>query len=454
MSRIITHQHLSRRAVLRGLGATIGLPLLDAMVPALGTGTREVAAATKGVARLAFVYVPNGIVMEDWTPATAGRDFALPRILEPLAKLREEVLILSGLDDHNGKALGDGAGDHARAGASFLTGVHCKKTAGADIRGGVSADQIGAQLLAGRTRFASLEVGCEDSRTVGNCDSGYSCAYTNSLSWRTPTTPMPPEINPRLVFERLFGTEDPSLPAEVRARRRASRRSILDLVREETNGLTRRLGAADRRKIDEYLFAIREIETRIAQAEADGEGALTPSIEKPAGIPTYLTEYAGLMYDLLTLAFQADLTRIATFVLAREGSMRVYPEIGIPDPHHPLTHHMNNKEWIEKVIRINRYHLELHTAFLEKLHSIPDGDGTLLDRSMIVYGSGLSDGNRHLHERLPILLAGRGNGQLTPGRHLEYPDGTPVTNLYLSLLQRLGVEPEKIGDSTGKLAYL
>jgi len=272
VSRIITHQHLSRRAVLRGLGATIGLPLLDAMVPALGTGTRKVAAASQGVARLAFVYVPNGIVMEDWTPAATGRDFALPRILEPLAKLREEVLILSGLDDYNGKALGDGAGDHARAGASFLTGVHCKKTAGADIRGGVSADQIGAQLLAGRTRFASLEIGCEDSRTVGNCDSGYSCAYTNSLSWRTPTTPMPPEINPRLVFERLFGAEDPSLPAEVRARRRASRRSILDLVREETHGLTRRLGAADRRKIDEYLFAIREIETRIAQAEAEGEG--------------------------------------------------------------------------------------------------------------------------------------------------------------------------------------
>ena len=443
---IITRKHIPRRTILKGLGTALALPMLDAMTPAL-TPVKEKAP------RLAFVYVPNGIVMEEWTPAATGRDYQFTRILKPLEKFRDDLLVCSGLDDYNGKALGDGAGDHARAGASFLTGVHCKKTAGADIRGGVSADQIAAQHLAGRTRFASLELGCEDSRTVGNCDSGYSCAYTNSISWRTPTTPMPPEINPRLVFERLFGTEDLSLAPEVRTRRAANRRSILDLVRDDTQNLVKGLGAADRRKIDEYLFAVREIENRIDQAEKEHRQVIPP-FEKPAGIPTYFHEYAKLMYDLLAVAFQTDLTRISTLIVGRESSMRVYPEIGIPDPHHPLTHHMNNREWIEKVTRINIHHIELLAYFLEKLKSTPDGDGTLLDHSMIVYGSGLSDGNRHSHDQLPILLAGRGSDQLKPGRHVSYPKGTPVTNLYLSLLDRMGVQPEKIGDSTGKLDQL
>ena len=443
---IITKKQLSRRTMLKGLGATIALPMLDAMTPAL-------AAPARSPRRLGFVYVANGIIMEEWTPPTTGRNYEMRRVLKPLEKLREDLLLISGLDDYNGKALGDGAGDHARAGASFLTGVHCRKTAGADIRGGVSADQIAAQRLAGQTRFASLELGCEDSRTVGNCDSGYSCAYTNSLAWRTPTTPMPPEVNPRLVFERLFGTDDVTVSPEVRARRQANRRSILDLVREDTQSLVRELGAADRRKIDEYLFAVREIETRIARAEAEHREVLPP-FEKPAGIPIYFRDYARLTYDLMALAFQSDLTRVITLVLTREGSNRVYPEIGIPDPHHPLTHHMNNKEWIEKVTQINTHHIELHAEFLAKLKATPDGDGNLLDNSMIVYGSGLSDGNRHLHEDLPILLAGRGGGTIQTGRHLRAATGTPVTNLYLSLLERIGVEPEKIGDSTGKLTEL
>jgi hypothetical protein len=444
---IITRKHLPRRTFLKGLGTAIALPMLDAMTPALALEK------TKSPVRLAFVYVPNGIVMSDWTPEKLGRDFEFKRIMKPLASLREDLSVLSGLADYNGNALGDGPGDHGRAGASFLTGVHCKKTAGADIRGGVSADQIAAQAIGSQTRFASLELGCEDSRTVGNCDSGYSCAYTNSISWRTPTTPNPPEVNPRLVFERLFGTADLSLAPEVRARRAEYRKSILDLVREDTQKLAGTLGTRDRRKLDEYLFAVREIEKRIETAEKD-QRTVTPTIEKPAGIPITFDEYAKLTFDLLALAFQSDLTRISTLMIAREGSMRVYPEIGISDPHHPLTHHRNQEDWIEKVKQINTFHVELFAHFLQKLKATPDGDGTLLDNSMIVYGASLGDGNRHTHEDLPILLAGRGGGSFKPGRHIKYKYKTPVTNLYLTLLEQMNVHPEKIGDSTGKVDQL
>jgi hypothetical protein len=445
---IITRKKLSRRAVLKGLGTAVALPMLDAMTPALAPHKG------KSPARLAFVYVPNGMPrMEWWRPTATGRDYQLTRILKPLEAFREDFFVLSGLDDHNGNALGDGPGDHARAGASFLSGVHCKKTAGADIQGGVSADQVAAQAIGSQTRFASLELGCEDSRTVGNCDSGYSCAYTNSISWRTPTTPMPPEVNPRMAFERLFGTEDLSLAPEVRARRLKYRKSILDFVQEDTQKLVGTLGASDRRKIDEYLFAVREIEQRIEAAEKDNR-RVTPGIEKPAGIPITFQEYAKLMFDLQLVAFQTDLTRVSTLMLGREGSMRVYPEIGIPDPHHPLTHHRNNDDWIEKVARINMLHTEMFAYFLKRLKSTPDGDGTLLDHSMIVYGSGLGDGNRHNHDDLPILLAGRGDGSLKPGSHIAFKKGTPITNLYLTLLERMGVQAEKIGDSTGKLELL
>jgi len=444
---IITRKHLPRRTFLKGIGTAIALPMLDGMVPAMAT-TNATAPA-----RLSLVYVPNGIIMKDWTPKTAGKEFEFTRILKPLESFREDILVLSGLDDRNGNALGDGPGDHARAGAAILTGVHCKKTAGADIHNGISADQVAAKALGDKTKFASIELGCEDSRTVGNCDSGYSCAYTNSISWRTATTPMPPEVNPRMAFERLFGTADYSLDAETRARRAGYRKSILDLVREDTVQLSKSLGQADRRKIDEYLYAVREIERRIESAEKDNH-EVEPAIEKPAGIPFTFPEYAKLMFDLQAVAFQADLTRVATLMLGREGSMRVYPEINVPDPHHPLTHHRNNAEWIEKVARINCLHTETFAYFLEKLKSTKDGDGTLLDHSMVVYLSGLSDGNRHAHEDLPVLVAGRGDGSLKPGRHIVYRRGTPMTNLYVTLLDRMGVQPERIGDSTGRLEHL
>lgn len=417
------------------------------MVPALAS-----AAVAKAPTRLAFAYVPNGIIMKDWTPSAAGSAFELTNTLKPLEPLREKFMVLSGLSHHNAEALGDGAGDHARAGACFLTGVHPKKTAGADIQSGISADQIVARELGDATRFRSLEFGCEDSRTVGDCDSGYSCAYTNSISWRTPTSPMPPETNPRAVFERLFGA-DANLDPETRERRLRSRMSILDLVSERTQSLSGSLGASDRRKLDEYLYAVREIEKRIQMAENDPQ-QIKPNMEEPGGIPVTFTEYVKLMYDLQVLAFQTDMTRVSTMVVAREGSVRTYGEIGIPDPHHPLSHHRGNPEWIEKLARINRYHIELFGYFLQKMDSIQDGDGTLLDHSMIVYGSAISDGNQHSHNNLPALLAGGGSGCLKPGRHIVYKPETPMANLYLTLLDRVGVKPEAIGDSTGKLEHL
>jgi hypothetical protein len=451
---IITHTHLPRRTFLKGMGTALALPMLDAMTPALASTLSSIGrASAKAPVRLSFVYVPNGIIMPDWRPKAPGKGFEFTRILKPLEAFRDDLLVLSGLDDHNGNALGDGPGDHARAGAAYLTGVHPKKTAGADIQNGISADQVAAQAVGSKTRFASIELGCEDSRTVGNCDSGYSCAYTNSISWRSPTTPMPPELNPRLVFERLFGSADLSVDPETRARRAQYRQSILDLVREDTRQLVATLGPTDRRKMDEYLSAVREIEQRIESAEKDHRQAM-PAIEKPGGVPAAFADYLKLMFDLQIVAFQADLTRIATLMVGREGSMRVYPEIGVPDPHHPLTHHRNNPEWIEKVAKINCLHAELFAYFLAKLKSTQDGDGTLLDHSVVVYGSGLSDGNRHTHENLPTLLVGRGGGSFKGGRHIVYERGTPMTNLYLTLLDRMGVRPEKIGDSTGKLNYL
>ena len=441
---IITGRYLPRRTFLKGVGASIALPMLDAMVPASNA---------KPVVRLAVVYVPNGIVMKDWTPKTTGKGFEITRILKPLESFREDLSVISGLADHNGNALGDGPGDHARAGASILTGVHCKKTMGADIRNGISADQVAAQKMASVTSLPSLELGCEDSRTVGNCDSGYSCAYTNSISWRSATTPMPPEVNPRMAFERLFGTTDYSLDPETRARRVQYRKSILDLVRQDTQKLVGTLGSADRRKMDEYLSSVREIEKRIENAEKDNR-EITPAIEKPSGIPISFVDYVKLMYDLQVVAFQADLTRISTLMIGREGSMRVYPEIGIPDPHHPLTHHRNNPEWIEKVTKINCLHTELFAYYLSKLKSTQCGNGSLLDQAMIIYCSGLSDGNRHTHEDLPVLLAGRGDGSLKPGRYIIYPQKTPMTNFYLTLLDRMGVQAESIGDSTGRVDQL
>ena len=445
---IVTRTHLARRTFLKGLGATIALPVLDAMTPAFAAP-----AAKRSPVRMVFTYVPNGITMSEWTPAGAGADFAFSRVLSPLEAFRQDMFVLTGLAQRNGNALGDGPGDHARAAAAYLTGVHPRKTAGADIQNDVSVDQIAAQHLAGRTRYASIELGCDDSRVVGDCDSGYSCAYTNSLSWRGPTSPMPPETNPRLAFERLFGAFDAGLDPATRARRMSYRRSILDVVGDRTRALMGELGAADRRKVDEYLYAVREIEQRIEMAEKDMRD-LPVGMDKPTGIPVEYREYVKLMFDLQIIALQTDLTRVSTMMMGREGSLRTYPEIGVPDPHHPLTHHGGKSDWIEKVTQVNVFHAELFAYFLQKMKETPDGDGSLLDHSMVVYGSGLSDGDRHTHEDLPVLLLGRGDGSLRPGRHIAYPQDTPMTNLFLTLLDRMGVQPEKIGDSTGKIEHL
>ncbi len=444
----LKNKHLQRRSFLRGVGVSIALPLLDAMVPAMAT-----AAATESSTRLVFTYIPIGTTMSDWLPKTTGRDYQMSRILKPLEPFRQDFSILSGLDHANANALGDGPGDHARAGACFLTGVHPKKTAGSDIHVGMSVDQIAAQQIGSRTRLASLELGCEDTRIVGSCDSGYSCAYQNSVSWRNATSPMPPEINPRAVFERLFGADDLKLSPRDRERRVRSRRSILDLATEDTQRLNGKLGAADQRKMDEYLYSVREVEKQIEQAEKPGNG-FVPSIDKPAGVPILFADYLKLMFDMQVLAMQADQTRVFTFMVGREGSLRTYNEIGVPEPHHPLTHHRGNPDSIEKVTKISTFHATQFAYFLDKLKSTEDGDGSLLDHSMIVYGSAIADGNAHSHENLPVLLAGRGNGALKPGSHLNFKSGTPMTNLYLSLLDIAGVQHGSIGDSTGRLDFL
>lgn len=437
----LTRKHIDRRTLLRSAGAAIALPLLDAMHPALGAPARLKKAAT----RLAVVYVPNGIVMKDWKPVEVGANFQFTRILKPLERFRQDITLVSGLANH--AATQAKGGGHAKATGSFLSGAQPKYTAGADVRAGTTFDQIAAKQFAGETRIPSLQIGCEDARMVGNCDTGSSCAYTNTLSWKDPETPLTVEVNPRSVFERLFGTVDPSLPADVRARRAMYRKSILDHTRESAQQLAGTLGAPDKRKLDEYLTSIREVEGRIAAAEKD---QVTPAIEKPAGIPFAYSDYVKLMFDLQVIAFQADLTRVSTMMLGREGSVRTYPEIGVPDPHHPLTHHRGHPDFIEKVTKINSFHVELFASFVEKLRATPDGDGTLLDHAGIVYGCALSDGNAHSNFDLPLLVAGHAGG-IPGGRHVAAPDKTPVANLFVNLLNGVGVEAEKFADSTAAL---
>jgi len=441
---MITGRHLSRRTLLRGLGVSIALPLLDSMIPAF-------AGPAKNPLRMMFNYVPNGIVMKDWTPAADGSAFDLPRLLQPLAANRDKMLLISGLMQRNGDANGDGPGDHARAAATYLTGVHAKKTQGADIYVGVSMDQVAAQKVGSATRFPSIELTCEDGRMVGGCDSGYSCAYSNSISWRSATTPNPPELNPRAAFERLFGTSDED--PETRKKNRRYDRSILDGAMEDTKNLERNLGPSDRRKIDEYMSSVREIEARIQKTESDNKD-IVPAMDKPVAAPADLSDHARLMYDLMRVAFQTDMTRIATFMLTREGSSRTYREIDLPEAHHPLTHHRGDPEMIEKVYRINHYHTGLFAEFIAKMASTPDGDGSLLDHSMIVYGAGLADGNRHEHVNLPVMIMGGACGKIKTGRHLRLAGKTPINNLYVSMLDRMGVPVESLGDSTGPLREL
>jgi hypothetical protein len=435
---------LSRRTILRGIGASVALPLLDSMVPALKS-------ATVPVRRAAFIYTPNGIIMDSWTPFAGGVGFAFSRTLKPLEPFRNQVLVLTGLEHHNGQSLGDGGGDHARAGATWLTGVHPKKTEGADIHNGISVDQILAKEIGAATSLPSLELGLEGAGMVGGCDSGYSCAYSNTISWASPSTPIPYEINPRVVFERLFGNGETTDPA-ARAVRSREDRSILDFVLADANRISNSLGAADRRKMSDYLDSVREIERRIQQAEAKNATAVSlPAIDRPDGIPPTFEEHIQLMFDLITVAFQADLTRVVTFMYGHEASDRTYPQIGVPDAHHGLSHHQNDPAKMARQQLIDHYHVRMLSYLLLKLDGTKDGDGTLLDHATMVYGSSLSDSNRHLHDNLPVVLIG---GMNKGGRHIRYPIGTPMTNLYLTMLDGLGVHPEKIGDSTGKLQHL
>ncbi len=440
---------LPRRTFLKGLGTAVALPMLEAMLP--GASLAAAAAGPRGVAprRMAFVYVPNGANMADWTPQGVGSEFELPAILQPLQSVKGDIQVLSGLAQDKSRPNGDGPGDHARASATFLTGCQARKTNGADIKVGISVDQLAAQKLGQQTKYASLELGCDRGQQVGNCDSGYSCAYSFNIAWKTPSTPVPAEVNPRLVFDRLFGGGTKGEMDENRARRERYNKSILDFALEDARQLKANLGATDRRKLDEYLTAVREIEQRIEMAEKFA--ATLPDYKKPTGIPKDYAQHIRLMYDLLTLAFQTDTTRISTFIMAHDGSNRSYRFIDVPEGHHDLSHHGNNEEKKQKIAKINRFHMTQFAYFLEKLKSIPEGDGTLLDNCMIVYGSGLGDGNRHNHDNLPVLLAGKGGGTLTSGRHVRYGRETPMTNLYLSMLDRMGVPTERLGDSTGLL---
>lgn len=445
-------KQLSRRTLLRGLGTSIALPLLDAMIPALSG-----AAAAKSPCRMAFIYFPNGVQVPAWTPLTEGTDAplpqALPRILEPLAAFRNDVTVLGGLTVNGGRALGDGPGDHGRAGASYLTGAHPKKTFGKDLQAGVSVDQYVARKIGSQTRFASLELGCEEGIQGGNCDNGYSCAYSNSISWRAPATPNPPEVSPRAVFERLFGAGEAETDPARRARLRKYKTSVLDNVLEDARRLEGAVGSADRRKLDEYLYALRDIETRIQKTEEVRRQSAPPIDRPPSSVPENYVEHTHLMFDLMKAAFQTDSTRVVTFLMAIEQSNRAYREIGIADSHHGLTHHGGDKEKIEKCIRINQYQMEQFAYFVGKLKAAPDGDGTLFDHVLVTYGSGL--GRDHDHDNLPTVLTGGGNGLIRRhGRHIKYPSETPLANLHVTMMERMGVPAESFADSNGRLGYL
>ena len=437
--------HLGRRTFLRGVGTAIALPWLDAMVPRTA---RAASAAAKPPVRMAFLFSPNGVVGSSWTPTDVGADYTLSPSLAPLAPVRDEVLVLSGFSQKKGFDMGDGAGDHARSASTFLTGVHPFKTAGANIRAGVSVDQIAAARIGRQTPLPSLEMGIDPGATAGNCESGYSCAYSSCISWKTPTTPMAKEINPKLVFERMFGTA--KMDPRERARRDYLRKSILDLVRDDSARLQQRLGTADRRKMDEYFNGIRELELRIEMSSRTADRR-PPHVQMPAGVPEDFERHVHLMSDLLVLAFQTDVTRIATFMFANEGSNRLYSMAGAKDGHHALSHHRNKEELIEQLRKIDRYLTMQYAYVVAKLRSIPEGNGTLLDNCMVLYGSGLGDGNSHTHDHLPIVIAGRGGGTIRPGRHLQFRAGTPLNNLFVSMLERVGAPTERFGDSTGRL---
>ncbi len=447
---MIFKTHLSRRTFLRGMGVTLSLPLLDAMVPA---STALAQTAARPPVRLGFCFIPHGAVMNQWTPATVG-PLELSPTLSPLAPYRDQVVVLSNL----GHAMagpqgpGDNGGDHTRCPAVFLNGVHPKRTDGADIQAGITIDQMAAQKIGQGTLLPSLELAIEDySGLVGSCDVGFSCTYMNTISWRTPTSPLPMEINPRVVFDRMFGD---GASAQERLQRIETQRSILDAITGQVRRLQGGLGTRDRNRVAEYLDSVREIERRIQVAERQ---ASNPNIDvptTPAGIPEDYEEHTKLMFDLMAIAFQADITRISTFMMAREVSYRTFPTLGISEAFHPASHHQNNPARLETLQKINQHHVSLVTHFLDRLKATPDGDGTLLDHSLLLYGSAMSNSNVHNHAPLPVLVAGGAGGRLKGGRHLSYAEGTPMSNLLLTILDKAGVPQAQVGDSTGLLSDL
>jgi len=440
---LITRKSIPRRTFLRGAGAALALPMLDAMTPALAADkARQI--------RMAFVEVPNGIMMDKWTPAAEG-DLQLSPVLEPLAQFRDRMLVLGGLDQKEAAALGfEIGGDHPRACSAWLTGAHARMTSGADLRAGISVDQVAAQEFGKYTQLASLEVGLESPEIVGACESAYGCAYYNTISWRNDTTPLPMENRPRAIFDRLFGdmaTADP----EMRLAIRQDDRSILDAVLDDVRRLRGKLGGADRGKIDQYLEAIRDVERRMQLAEKQADREI-PQVESPAGAPEVFSEYYKLMADLMVLSWQTDMTRVMTFMMGHEMSGRAYPEVGFGDAHHPCTHHQGDSEKIEKTVKINTFHTKMLSYYLDKLRSTSDGDGSLLDHSMILYGAALSDANLHLYTDLPLLLVAGGVGGIKGGQHVRYPKRTPLTNLLLTMLDKANVPHEgRLGDSTKRL---
>ena len=440
---IITKKAIPRRSVLRGIGATLALPLLDGMVPAL-SAIRTTAA--RGMRRFGVVYVPNGMAMEHWTPTGEGTTFEFSPILQPMAPFRDRTLVLTGLNP------GPGGGAHAGASTKFLTGVAGRMTDGAEIHSGTSIDQLLGKELGQYTQLSSLELALDGRDFAGSCDAGFSCAYTNTISWRTPTTPLPMENNPRVVFERLFGDSGSTDPA-VRLARLKEDRSILDSVTEKVADLQQGIGPEDRHKIGQYLDAVRDVERRIQKAEEQSAREL-PLVQQPAGIPATFEEHMRLMFDLQLLAYQTDLTRVASFMVGREISGRTYNQIGIPDAHHPLSHHLDDPVKIGIMSKINTYHVVLFAEFVEKMRATPDGDGSLLDHSLLLYGAGMSNSNAHAPINLPIMLVGGAGGGLEGGRHITYPKDTPMANLLMAIMDALGVPMDQVGDSNGMLDVL
>ena len=448
---IITKRTLPRRTMLRGLGTAVALPLLESMVPAM---TALAKTEARGKPRLGMVYVPHGAVMDKWTPAADGAGFEFTPILQPLESFRERLLVLTGMDHKPAAQMpGDPAGGHGRITGAFLTGVHAKPTEGADFEAGISMDQIAAAHLGKETQLASLEGGVSLPDFGGACDAGFSCAYVSTLSWSSPTTPLPMESNPRALFERLFGDGTSTDPA-ARQERRARDSSVLDAVTDKVARLQQGLGAADRAKLTDYLTAVRDIERRIGRAEADAEREL-PVVDRPAaGTPDSFEEHVKVLFDMQVLAYQADLTRVISFLMTPELTPQTYPQIGVPDPHHALSHHENRPESLAKLVKLQSYHTGLFRYYLDKLQQTSDGEQTLLDQVMVMYGSGMSNSNLHNIQNLPMLVAGGGAGRLTGGRHLRYAEGTPLANLFMALLTKLDVPVEQFGDSTGTLQHL